>query len=363
MSAAVRWGILGPGAIARSFATAVDALEGHEVVATGSRDPERALLFNAERNYGAEVGTYEQVASSESVDVVYVATPHPGHLEHAALALRHGKAVLCEKPLTVNASEARALCALAREQDVLLMEAMWSRFLPATRRVEGWLASGAIGEPRKLAASFGFEAGFDSSSRLYAPELAGGSLLDVGCYTLSLAALVFGQALIDPAAVGGEGPKIEVEAELAPTGVDRHCSIVLGFPSGAEAHLECSISRQTDHRASIQGTEGRIVIDDFWRARRAVLYRDSRRAATSEFPFLANGYEYQALEVERLLREGATESPLLPHAESIAVVELMDEIRRRIDVQYPFESAIGVTRATHSPRLHRPSARPPGTAA
>ncbi len=338
MSSGVRWGILGPGAIARSFATAVDALEDHEIVATGSRNPDRAVAFNAERNYGAEVGTYEQVASSEAVDVVYVATPHPGHLEHAALALRQGKAVLCEKPLTVNASEARAMCGVARARGCLLMEAMWSRFLPATRRVEGWLSSGSIGEPRKLAASFGFRAGFDPGSRLYAPELAGGSLLDVGCYTLSLAALVFGQALI-----GGEAPEIRVEAELAPTGVDQHCNIVLGFSCGAEANLECSISRRTDHTAAILGTEGGITIDEFWRARRVALYRDSRRAATSEFPFLANGYEYQAMEVARLLREGATESPLLPHAESIALMELMDEIRRRIGVRYPFESTIGVT--------------------
>ena len=349
MSSGVRWGILGPGAIARSFATAVDALEGHEVTATGSRNPDRAVAFNAERNYGAEVGTYEQVASSDAVDVVYVATPHPGHLEHAALALRQGKAVLCEKPLTVNASEARAMCDLARERGVLLMEAMWSRFLPATRRVDDWLASGAIGEPRKLAVSFGFEARFDPKSRLYSPELAGGSLLDIGCYTLSLAALVFGRALIDPASVGLDGPEIQVEAELAPTGVDRHCKILLEFPSGAEANLECSISRETDHTAAIQGTEGGIAIDRFWRTRRVVLYRDTRRAATSEFPFLANGYEYQAMEVERLLREGTTESPLLPHAESIALMELMDEIRRRIGVQYPFESAIGVTETVGQP--------------
>lgn len=344
MKPGVRWGILGPGAIARSFATAIDALEGHEITATGSRDPDRAVAFNAERNYGAEVGSYEQVASSDSVDAVYVATPHPGHLEHASLALRQGKAVLCEKPLTVNASEARAMCDLARENGVLLMEAMWSRFLPATRRVEGWLASGAIGEPRKLAASFGFRAPFDPKSRLYDPELAGGSLLDIGCYTLSLAALVFGQALI-----GAEGPEIEVTAELAPTGVDQHCNIVLRFPSGAEANLQCSIDRQTDHTAAIQGTEGGIALDEFWRARRAVLYRNSIRAATSEFPFLANGYEYQAMEVERLLREGAIESPLLPHAESIALMERMDEIRRRIGVQYPFESTIGVTETVGEP--------------
>ncbi len=339
MVATIRWGILGPGAIARSFATAIDALDGHEVTATGSRDPDRARAFNAERGYAAaEAGTYAQLARSGAVDVVYVATPHPGHLEHAALALRQGKAVLCEKPLTVNASEARTMCGIARDHGVLLMEAMWSRFLPATRRVAGWLDRGAIGEPRRLACSFGFQAPFDPKSRLYDPELAGGSLLDIGCYTLSLAALVFGQALIGP-----DAPELEVEAELARTGVDEHCNITLRFPGGAEAHLESSVSRDTDHTAVIEGTEGRIEIPRFWRARRAVLYRGAVRAATAELPFLANGYEYQALEVERLLRGGALESPLLPHAESIALLELMDEIRRRMGVRYPFETAIDVT--------------------
>ena len=337
----VRWGILGPGAIARTFATAVDALDGHAVTATGSRDPERARAFNVERGYtGAEAGTYAELASSDAVDAVYVATPHSGHLEHASLALRQGKAVLCEKPLAVNASEARAMCDLAKRHGALLMEAMWSRFLPATRQAAGWLKAGAIGKPLRLVCSFGFEAPFDAKSRLFAPELAGGSLLDIGCYTLSLASLVFGEAVIGP-----EAPELEVESELAPTGVDQHCNMTLRFPSGAEARLESSICRHTEDTAAIRGTEGSIEIFRFWRARRTVLYRDCQRVVTAELPFLANGFEYQVMEVGRLLREGATESPLLPQAESIALLELMDEVRRRMGVRYPFESAIGVTAA------------------
>ena len=339
MAETIRWGILGPGAIARTFATAVDALKGHEVTATGSRDPERARAFNVERGYaGAEAGTYAELASSGAVDAVYVATPHSAHLEHAALALRQGKAVLCEKPLAVNASEARAMCGIARRHGALLMEAMWSRFLPATRQAAGWLKKGAIGEPRRLACAFGFTAPFNPDSRLYDPERAGGSLLDIGCYTLSLASLVFGEALIGP-----EAPELEVEAELAPSGVDQHCGMTLRFPSGAEARLESSVSRHTDHTAVIEGTEGRIEIHRFWRARQTVLYRGGERVLTAELPFLANGFEYQVMEVERLLREGAVESPLLTHAESIGLLELMDEVRRRMGVRYPFESSIGVT--------------------
>ena len=352
MVATVRWGIIGPGAIARVFATAIDGLDGHEVVAVGSRDPERALAFNAERGYtAAEAGTYRDLVRCESVDAVYVASPHPGHLEHAALALRHGKAVLCEKPLCVNASEARRLCAIARERGRPLLEAMWTRFLPATLRAADWVANGTIGEPSRVVCSFGFHTQFSPESRLYDPELAGGSLLDIGCYTLSLASLVFGERV-----TGGNIPEIEVRADLAPSGVDQHCKIVLRFGDGAEAYLESSISQATSATAVIQGDGGRILIPDFWRAQRLSLECEAQDVASLECPFLCNGYEYQALEVERMIRDGDVESPLLPHAESIGLLELMDELRRRMGVQYPFESSIGVTAGTHRAMTYRPVA-------
>lgn len=350
MVATVRWGIIGPGAIARVFATAIDGLDGHEIVAVGSRDPERALAFNAERGYvDAEAGTYRDLVRSESVDAVYVASPHPGHLEHAALALRHGKAVLCEKPLCVNASEARRLCEIARERGRPLLEAMWTRFLPATQRAADWIANGTIGEPSRVVCSFGFRAAFDPESRLYDPELGGGSLLDIGCYTLSLASLVFGERV-----TGGNIPQIEVRADLAPSGVDEDCRIVLRFGDGAEAYLESSISQALSATGVVQGDGGRIVIPDFWRAQTLKLECETQDVATLECPFLCNGYEYQALELERMLRDGDIESPLLPHAESIGLLELMDELRRRMGVQYPFEPRIGVTAGTHRAMTYRP---------
>ena len=356
VAANVRWGILGPGSIARVFATAVDALDGHEVVATGSRDPGRALVFNAERGYvDAEVGTYRDLVRSEAVDAVYVASPHHAHLEHAALALRHGKAVLCEKPLCVNASEARRLCAVARECGRPLLEAMWTRFLPATRQAAEWVGNGVIGEPSRVVSSFGFHTEFDPDHRLYNPELAGGSLLDIGCYTLSLASLVFGERV-----TGGGIPVIQVRSELAPSGVDRHCDVVLRFGDGAEAHLVSSISRSTSSTAVIQGGKGRIVIPEFWRAQQVRLECEAKEVAALESPFHCNGYEYQALEMGRMIREGDLESPLLPHAESIGLLELMDEIRRRMGVRYPFEPSIGVTAGTHRAMTYRPFAAPLG---
>ncbi len=352
MVATVRWGIIGPGAIARVFATAIDGLDGHEIVAVGSRDPQRAANFNAERGYrAAEAGTYRDLVRNESVDAVYVASPHSGHLEHAALALRHGKAVLCEKPLCVNASEARRLCAIARDSGLPLLEAMWTRFLPATQRAADWVANGTIGEPSRVVCAFGFHAQFDPESRLYDPELAGGSLLDIGCYTLSLASLVFGERV-----TGGNIPQIEVRADLAPSGVDEYCKVVLRFGGGAEAYLESSISKALSATGVIQGDRGRIVIQDFWRAQTLELECEAKEVATLECPFLCNGYEYQALELERMLRDGDVESPLLPHAESIGLLELMDELRRRMGVQYPFESSIGVTAGTQRAMTYRPFA-------
>lgn len=349
MVATVRWGIIGPGAIARVFATAIDGLDGHEIVAVGSRDPERALAFNAERGYvDAEAGTYRDLVRSGSVDAVYVASPHPGHLEHAALALRHGKGVLCEKPLCVNASEARRLCEIARERGQPLLEAMWTRFLPATQRAADWIANGTIGEPSRVVCSFGFHAAFDPESRLYDPELGGGSLLDIGCYTLSLASLVFGERV-----TGGNIQQIEVRADLAPSGVDENCRIVLRFGDGAEAYLESSISQALSATGVVQGDGGRIVIPDFWRAQTLKLECETQDVATLECPFLCNGYEYQALELERMLRDGDIESPLLPHAESIGLIELMDELRRRMGVRYPFEPGIGVTAGTHRAMTYR----------
>ncbi|MXW02981.1 MAG: hypothetical protein F4000_16420 [Holophagales bacterium] len=354
MVATVRWGIIGPGAIARVFATAIDGLDGHEIVAVGSRDPQRAANFRAERGYrDAEVGTYRDLVRNESVDAVYVASPHSGHLEHASLALRHGKAVLCEKPLCVNASEARRLCAIAHERGRPLLEAMWTRFLPATLRAADWVAKGTIGEPSRVVCAFGFRAQFDPGSRLYDPELAGGSLLDIGCYTLSLASLVFGERV-----TGGSIPQIEVRADLAPSGVDEHCKIVLRFGDGAEAYLESSISKALSATGVIQGDRGRIVMADFWRAQTLRLECETQEVATLECPFLCNGYEYQALELARMLRDGDVESPLLPHAESIGLLELMDELRRRIGVQYPFEPSIGVTAGTHRAMTYRPVGAP-----
>ena len=175
----IRWGILGPGSIANQFAKGLQAAPDGQLVAVGSRDLQRAEAFAEQYDAPNRHGSYEELVADPEVDAIYVATPHPFHKENSILCLEAGKAVLCEKPFTVNAAEAAEIVAVARAKKVFLMEAMWSRYLPIIVQVRKWLDEGAIGEPLQVNADFGFRAGVNPEGRLFSPALAGGALLDV----------------------------------------------------------------------------------------------------------------------------------------------------------------------------------------
>jgi predicted dehydrogenase len=324
MTTPIRWGIIGLGAIAKSFARGLQAVPDAKLVAVGSRSLDKAKAFAAEFGAARAHGSYQELAGDREVDAIYVASPHPMHKEDAILCLEAGKAVLCEKPFTVNRAELEQVVAVARRRRVFLMEAMWTRFLPIMGRVREWLASGAIGEPRMLTADFGFRCAWDPQSRLLAPALAGGSLLDVGVYTVALAGMVFGPA---PARITGL-------AHLGETGVDEQAAFVFGYPKGQLAVLASAVRTNTPQDARIDGTEGRIVIPSFWKGSRAVLTAGDR-TETVEMPLAGNGYNYEAIEVGRCLREGLLESPLIPLDESLAIMGTMDELRRQFGLRYP----------------------------
>ncbi len=327
MSTPIRWGILGPGTIARAFATGLTVVPDAKLVAVGSRTLDKAKAFAAEFGAARAHGSYAALANDPEVDAIYVATPHPMHRDDAILCLNAGKAVLCEKPFTVNAKELEAVVAVARAKRVFLMEAMWTRFLPVMSKVREWLASGRIGEPRLVTADFGFRCGWDPQSRLLAPSLAGGGLLDVGIYTVAFAAMVFGPT---PSRIAGF-------AHLGETGVDEQAAYILGYPGGGLASLTCAVRTDTPHGARIDGTEGRIEIAaPFWKATRAVLTACGR-TETIEAPHLANGYEYEAMEVGRCLRAGLTESPLVTLDESLALMRVLDQLRGQFGLRYPME--------------------------
>ena len=323
----IRWGILGPGTIAHKFATGLKVIPDAAITAVGSRDLQRARAFADTFDVPHRHGNYVELANNSEVDVVYVATPHPFHKECAMLCLEAGKAVLCEKPLTVDAEQASEMIASARASQQFLMEAMWTRFIPVMVKVREWLVDGAIGEPRMLTADFGNRVVLsieNLESRLFAPELAGGALLDIGVYTVSLASMVFGT----PA-------EITSLAHVGETGVDEQAAILLGYGSGQIANLSCAITTQTSHEARIFGTKGSIHIPNFSRATSATLEVIGRDPLRIEIPFTANGYEHQAIEVINCLREGKLESDVMSLDESLSVMKTMDTVRGQWGLAYP----------------------------
>lgn len=328
MSAApIRWGILGPGHISRSFAAALQEADGATLVAVGSRDLARAQSFAAEFGGGRAYGSYEELANAPDVDAVYVGTPHSLHEAHATLCLDAGRHVLCEKPLALNATQARRMAALARDRGLVLMEALWTRFLPAIRDLQRRIGDGALGEVRTIHADFAFRARFDPRGRLFAPELGGGALLDLGIYPLTLAFLV-------------GGPPLEVQAtsKIGATGVDEETSLLLRHRGDVSSRLYCGLTVDTACEAQIVGTRGRIVVPrPWWGARKFDLHGRDGQVERFEFERRGRGYTYEAEAFMDLVRSGRTESELMPLDESVAVLEVMDAIRARSGVRYPGE--------------------------
>jgi predicted dehydrogenase len=239
----VRWGILGTGRIAGDFAAALSVLPGADLAAVGSRAPDAAAAFAGRVGATRAHGSYEALAADPDVEIVYIATPHALHHTNARLCLEHGKAVLCEKPFALNSDQARELVSLARERQLFLMEAMWTRFLPALIAAQRRIADGTIGEVRFLMADFGFNKPFDQGHRLFNITLGGGALLDVGVYLASLASLVFGP----PASVASQ-------ARIGQSGVDEDCALLFGYDGGRFAQLTASIATTTPQEATIVGT-------------------------------------------------------------------------------------------------------------
>lgn len=324
----VRWGILGTGAIAKKFAAGLRAVPDARLSAVGSRATETAQAFAEQFGVPRAHASYEALADDPYVDVIYVSTPHQLHCENTILCLEAGKAVLCEKPFAINARESAQMTEVARTRKRFLMEAMWTRFLPAVVCVREWLKSGLIGAPRMVMADFGFRAEVKDESRLLNPEYGGGSLLDVGIYPVSFACMVFGPA---PSRITGH-------AHLGRTGVDEQAAIVLGYPGGELASLTCAVRTETPHEAFILGDEGAIRLDPpFWSTTGATLLINGVERERVHVPHAANGYEYEAEEVGRCLRESRLESPILPLDESVAIMRILDELRAQWGLKYPME--------------------------
>ncbi|WP_412737718.1 Gfo/Idh/MocA family protein [Krasilnikovia sp. MM14-A1259] len=319
----VRWGILGTGAIAATFASDLALVAGAELAAVGSRRPETATAFARRHGFARAHGSWAELAADDEVDVVYVATPHAMHHAAAQTCLAAGKAVLCEKPLTLDLASSTHLVHEARTRGLFLMEAMWMRCNPAIRRVAELVAEGAIGEVTAVHADFGLAGPFPTGHRLRNPRLGGGAALDLGVYPLHLAHLILGTP-----------ESVQSWARLTPEGVDENTGMLLGYASGAVAALTCGIGGATRNAASITGTRGRIDLPpEFYVPRSFVLHRDGR-AETVELPFPGHGYQYEAAEVQRCLAAGELESPLVPQTATMEIMNLLDAVRAQIGVTY-----------------------------
>ena len=328
----LRWGILGTGWIAHAQAS--DLLEnGFTVSAVGSRTADAAQAFADEFGIRTAHASYEALVADDEVDVVYVSTPHPLHAPHATLALVAGKHVLVEKPFALNAREARTVVDLASSRGLVVLEAMWTRFLPHMVRIRELIAEGVIGDVRTLLADHNQKLSTDPLSRILNPVLGGGALLDLGVYPVSFAHDLFGTPR-----------SVLAEAAMTTTGVDRQTAILLGFDGGRQAVMHTALDTRGPNRAVILGTQGRIEIDPVWYTPTTFTVLDSAGAVIETFDATAKsktirgrGMHFQAAELERLVAEGRTGGSIMAQEDTVLVMETLDEVRGQIGLEYPQE--------------------------
>jgi predicted dehydrogenase len=322
----ISWGVIGPGAIATGFAEAMQLVEGGTIVAVASRSAERAEHFGDRFGIPVRYGDYGSLAADPRVEVVYVATPHSRHQADTLDMLRAGKAVLCEKPFALNATQARRMVAEGREHGLFLMEAIWSRFLPAYRALVDLLGAGRIGEPLLVEADFGFRRPVDPEHRHFRADLGGGGLLDLGIYPVQLCSLVL-------------GPVEDVAAQgvIGSTGVDEQVAAVLRHRGGTLGVVKAAIRVNMTCTARISGTAGMIELPAFMHCPDALAVVTSTGAERVDGSYEGNGLRFEIEEVHRCLAEGRTESPVMPLDETVALASVLDAVRARIGLSFPEE--------------------------
>ncbi|MCY4164507.1 MAG: Gfo/Idh/MocA family oxidoreductase [bacterium] len=322
----VRWGIAGPGAIAISFANGLQLLDDAEVYAVGSRSADRAKNFAAKYRASANYGSYEDLANDPAVDAVYVATPQSRHEQDTLMFLEAGKPVLCEKPFALSRAQAQRMVDVARQRGVLLMEAMWSRFLPAYRILAELLRNKAIGEPQLVEADFGFHIPFDPNHRLYDPERGGGGLLDLGVYPVQFTSLVLGT----PTSVAAQG-------RIGTSGVDEQVAAVLGYPGGKLAVVKAAIAAKLSSTARIAGTEGVIELPAPMHRPTSLVVIRGTDVEEIDSSWKGEGLRFQVEEFHRCLATGELESPVISHAETLSIMGTLDAIRSQIGLRFSGE--------------------------
>ncbi len=324
MSKNIRWGIAGLGNIAGKFAEDLGLVKGGELYAVASRSSERAQAFAKTHQAPKSYGSYEEMFADSDVDAVYIATPHTSHAALAISAMEHGKHVLCEKPAGLNSTQVASMVKTARNQGVFLMEALWSRFNPTIRRVKEMVSSGEIGEIRYLHADFAFYA-LDRSEegRLLNPEMAGGSLLDIGIYPVFIAYLLLGNPL-----------RLNAVSRFYKTGVEIQTSMIFEYEQ-AQAILYSGLNSKSEMKAEISGERGSVFIQPRWHETQGYTIEKDGELHHFELPTVGKGYTYEIEEVHSCLEKGLTESTLWSHQNSLDLIGLLDEIRQQTGVEFP----------------------------
>lgn len=326
MDKVINWGVLAPGRIAHRFAQAFTTINDGKLYAVASRQLDRATEFA--RQYGIEkvVHSYEDLVALPDVDAVYIANPHRYHYETIKLCLLAGKSVLCEKPLTVTAQQSIELFALANKNNLFLMEAVWSRFLPCWIQVKHWVDSGKIGEVQLLYSTFGFQPPRDSEDRLFNLDLAGGALLDTGVYNIALTEFILNK----------QPSKVQSAVLVGETGVDERCTVTMDYGE-VTSQFTCSFLSQLENKFQITGSKGAIVVEgNFWDATVARLTTHVGESIVWDQPYRASGFEYQIEEVHRCLKSGRLASDNMSADVTIGNMQVMDEILEKAGVIYPF---------------------------
>ena len=321
--------IIGAGSIAAKMARTIAALDETQSYAIASRNIDKARAFADKFNVQKAYGSYDEMLSDDTVDLVYVALPHSHHHEWTIKALNAGKHVLCEKPLAVNAKQAQEMIALAEAKNLLLAEAMWTRYLPSAKIISDIISSGAIGEVMTVSANVG-DCNY-MNERLTNPKLAGGCLLDLTVYALNFSAMIFGNNVK------------RIVASMIPTstGVDGQNNIMLEYAGGKASNIFATIYTVTDRSGFVFGRDGFIQAHDIFNPEKITLcgvngYKHYVKQ-TFAVPAQITGFEYELLACLRAIEAGRTECPEMPHGESLAIIRQADEIRRQFGLVYPFE--------------------------
>jgi len=320
MTKKIRFGIIGAGRIAQKFATGIKYVEDAQLAAIASRSIESAddfgNMFDIEKRYGS----YKELAEDPDIDVVYISTPNSLHKEHTLLCLRNKKAVICEKPFGVNRSEVEEMIQVAKENNVFLMEAMWTRFFPVIKVVKQWVEEGLIGDVKMIEGDFGFKSETGYGDIRFNKALAGGSLMDVGIYPLSLASMIYKVQPTD----------VKVIADVGKTGVDEQAAVILGYENGSLGLLSCGMVAETPKNVYITGEKGYIHIPDAWYAQRAILKVVGKDDVRIDIPVEGNGYNYEVQEIVTCIQNGKLESDIMPLKETLEIIDTLDKIKAQI---------------------------------